>query len=58
MGVPDLRFIMSLNVSKRREREKKMVTSAPSVEYVYIKQWSLFPSLFTSVIAFGRKHIF
>ena len=42
MGVPDLRFIMSLYVNKRREREGRLVTLAPSM-HVYIKQQPLSP---------------
>ena len=42
MSVPDLRFIVSLYVNKRRERVGRMVTLAPSL-YVYLKQRPLSP---------------
>ena len=54
--MPDLRFIMSPNVNKRGEREGRMVTLAPSVKYVYMKQCSLSPPRFTPAKLFkGNK---
>ena len=45
VGVPDLRFIISFCVNKGREREGTLVTLAPSVKYVYVKQRPLSPTV-------------
>ena len=44
-------------VNKRWKKEGRMLTLAPSVKYIYVKQWPLSPPFFTPAKAFLRKRI-